>query len=100
MDVERSFSSFKRLIDRHRDEYEMAREMVKSERDEALRKLNQIDELIQIAESIGVWEDTISELKRQRSWFEGDYRRWTKAVQLVIWGFNSKLGDDDTKTES
>lgn len=96
MDAE---SSFKRMINRHRDEYKMARELVKAERNEALRKLNQIDEIIQIAESIGVWEGTIDELKRQRGWFEGDFRRWANAVQLVTWGFNSKLGDD-TKTES
>lgn len=89
-----TFDDFqKNLRKKQADDFAVTLQEAKNEADCAWEMLHPFDLLIADAEACGAWENTISELKRQRKVMEAEWLRRKRIAELCEWGFDSKYGD-------
>ena len=89
-----TFDEFhKNLRKKHAEDFAVSVKEAKNDADNAWELLQQFDMLVSDAKAYGAWEDTISELERQRKMMEAEWLRRKRIAELCEWGFNAKFGD-------
>lgn len=98
-----TFEEFhKNLRKKIADDFAVTLQEAKNEADNAWELLKQFDMLVSDAQAYGAWEDTVSELERQRKVMDAEWLRRKRIAELCEWGFNAKFGDlkDDSDSSN
>lgn len=96
-----TFDEFQKNLHKKRaDDFAVTLQEARNEANDAWETLHPFDMLIADAKAYGAWENTISELERQRKVMEAEWLRRKRIAELCEWGFNAKFGDlNENKTE-
>lgn len=96
-----TFDDFqKNLRKKQADDFAVTLQEAKNEADNAWDLLRQFGMLVSDAQAYGAWEDTVSELERQRKVMEAEWLRRKRIAELCEWGFNARFSDlNENKTE-
>lgn len=78
-----------------KDHFEAGLKVAKYNRDMAHEESDAFEDLIRCAERLGVWKETLEELKRQQEFIDRDAKDAATIYTLAKMGFNSKFPPEE-----